>query len=424
MRTVISLLLLVSTTLFDINHAAWAAGTALLAVAALLLPNLKAIAASITGRFALAQTFFAMLFVLWHGLPNEHALVSGMRFVGVASFLLCMPLYASLFKASGLDRMLLGLIRQVHKGLQIPALLACAVASTFGLSFGTIPLYGAPMPPRSGPATAALARGVVISMLIAPTTGSVAAVMAAFPSLTLSTILAATLPMAFAAFALACLFGRGGIEISQEENTAARVDIKPLFIVIVSVAGLSLMGMPLLPAIAWTGVIAHLIWPIEANGLGYGLAIVRRTWDESSIRLAPEILLFVATGWLAWALSGLDFSLSSAELLSHDVHPILPGLVLASMSVLAMAGVHPMVAFGLLRPFTDRIGMGLPPVGEYTVWLIGFILALLIAPVSVLTTISAATSGLSPWQASIRLHGGYALALGLTTIVYVALRFQ
>jgi hypothetical protein len=416
--------LLVSTTLFDINHAAWTAGTALLAVALLLLPNLRAIAASITGRFALAQTFFAVLFVFWHGLPDEHALVSGMRFVGVASFLLCMPLYASLFKASGIDRMLLGLIGQVRKGLQIPTLLACAVASTFGLSFGTIPLYGTPMPPRSGPATAALARGVVISMLLAPTTGSVAAVMAAFPGLTLPAILAATLPMALAAFGLACLFGHGGIEISHEENSDAELDLKPMAIVVASMVALSFAGMPLLPAIAWTGVIAHLIWPVERNGFSSGIAVIRRTWDESSLRLAPEILLFVATGWLSWALSGLDFSLSGAALFSQDARFMLPGLVLASMSVLAMAGVHPMVAFGLLRPFTDKIGMGLPPVGEYTVWLIGFILALLVAPVSVLTTISAATSGLSPWQASIRLHGFYALALGATTIAYIAFRFQ
>lgn len=424
-RPVLCLVLLSSTTVLALTHDAAAAGCALAAALILLLPFLKTVAGSTTGKFALAQGAAAAIITFSRAdALNGAALVSGTRFIGVAAFLICMPLYAQIFRAAGLDRLMIAAFTRVSPRFRVPALLTCAVASAFGLSFGTIPVYGNAMPPRCRPATAALARGVVISMLLAPTTGSVAAVMAAFPTLTLPQILVATVPLAAIAFGLACLFHHGAIDMTKTEPSGGSPNLSPLPMVVCLGATLTLVGVPLLPTIAWTAVGLHLLWHLPRTGWRGGWSTLAQRFDDAAGRLAPEILLFVATGWLAWALGSMPMPfLDGMASWLPTLRIGLPALILLVMAALAVAGVHPMVVFSLLQPLVDKVGTGLPVVGEYAIWLVGIILSMLVAPVSVLTAISATTAGLSTWQASVRLHGGYAAALAAATILYIALRF-
>ncbi|MBX9634020.1 MAG: hypothetical protein K2X44_03480 [Magnetospirillum sp.] len=192
-----------ATTVQTLTRSPIAALIALVLVGVIVAPGLKRSVASATGCFAIVQMLAAIVLLMAAGHMDFSTVLSGMRFAGVASFLICMPLYARLFRSSGLDRVLINGLGRVRPGYRAPVLLAGAIGSAMGLSFGTITIFGAALPKESRPTAALLARGVVISMLLAPTTGSVAAVMTAFPTLGLGTILTATLPLAVAAFGLA-----------------------------------------------------------------------------------------------------------------------------------------------------------------------------------------------------------------------------
>jgi len=430
LRLLLAVALLTGTTALAEAPAPWIGLVVLVLVGLILLPSLPYVLRTVTGRFAAAQVVATIVVLVGTGRGAWEAFVPGMRFSGVAAFLICMPLYAALFRASGLDRWMAQALLRVRGGLRVPALLACATVSTFGLSFGTIPVYGSVLPSASRPAAAALSRGIVISMLLAPTTGSVAAVMAAYPTLGLPAILAATVPVAVFAFALGCLIRHGVVAFGDASPTRTRggaTDWTAPLMVAVLLVGLLSLDVPLLPAIAWSGVVTFVLWMRFRSRhrlWRYAVAGLRGTLNRSAVRLAPEIMLFVATGWLAWALSGLavplDWVGGNAEGL---LRLVLPAFILVAMAGIAVLGVHPMVVFGILHPLVTRIGTGLPPAAEYTVWLIGFVLALLLAPISVLTMTASITSGLSPWQASVRLHGVYALCLGVGTVAYVAMRY-
>lgn len=387
-----------------------------------MAPSLKRSAASVTGRFALAQVVGAAVLLAAAGRIDGPMVLAGMRFASVASFLICMPLYARLFQAAGLDRALIGGLARVRPALRLPVLLAGTVAGSMGLSFGTISMFGLALPKKSRPAAAVLARGVVISMLLAPTTGSVAAVMTVFPDLNLATILSATVPLAAAAFLLACLLGGGPLEVQPRAESKMPVRPWPLVAAITLVAGMSWAGMPLLAAIAWTAVVVTVLWGL-AGGRSGDTREVAELMSATANRLTPEIMLFIATGWLGTGILAVAPSMDGLAEGLHRLGPALPPAIMLGMTLFAALGIHPMVVFGILQPVVAHVGSGLPSLGEYTMWVIAFIMAMLVAPISVLTAFSAAASGLSPWQVSVRLQTGYALALAAVTSAYLALRF-
>lgn len=421
-RAVLCLALLAATTAQTLTKAPAAALAALALVALIVAPSLKRSVTSVTGRFALAQVAGAVILLAAAGRIDGAMVLAGMRFAGVASFLICMPLYARLFQAAGLDRALIGGLARMRPALRLPVLLAGAVAGSMGLSFGTIPMFGLALPRKSRPAAALLARGVVISMLLAPTTGSVAAVMTVFPDLSLATILSATLPLAGAAFLLACLMGGGPLDVQPRAESKMPVRPWPLVAAIALVAGMSWAGMPLLAAIAWTAVVVTVLWAL-AGGRGGDGREVAELMSATANRLSPEIMLFIATGWLGTAILAVAPSMDGLAEGLHRLGPALPPAVMLGMTLFAGLGIHPMVVFGILQPVIAHVGSGLPSLGEYTMWLIAFIMAMLVAPISVLTAFSAAASGLTPWQVSVRLQTGYALALAAVTSAYLALRF-
>ncbi|MBC7907877.1 MAG: hypothetical protein H7Y60_14190 [Rhodospirillaceae bacterium] len=396
---------------------------ALVLVGLLVAPGLKRSVASVTGRFAVAQTLMAIALLVAVGHVDGPMVLAGMRFAGVASFLICMPLYARLFQAAGLDRALIGLLGRVRPCLRVPVLLAGAIAGSMGLSFGTISMFGLALPKKSRPSAAVLARGVVISMLLAPTTGSVAAVMTVFPELDLVTILTATVPLAAAAFGLACLMSGGIIEVpARPETGGIPVRPWPVLMAVVMVAGLSWAGAPLLAAIAWTAVVVSGLWALVSGGRAE-IREVATLLSATANRLSPEILLFIATGWLGVGVLALAPSVDGMAVWLDPLRPVLPLTIMLGMALLAVLGIHPMVVFGIIQPVVSQFGTGLPVLGEYAMWVIAFVLSLLVAPISVLTAFSAAASGLTAWQVSVRLQGGYALALALITAAYIAVRF-
>lgn len=421
-RAVLCLALLAATTVQSLTKAPAAALAALALAALIVAPALKRSAASATGRFALVQVAGAAALLALAGRMDGATVLAGMRFAGVAAFLICMPLYARLFQAAGLDRALIGGLSRVRPALRLPVLLAGAVAASMGLSFGTISMFGLALPRKSRRAAALLARGVVISMLLAPTTGSVAAVMTVFPDLSLATILSATLPLAGAAFLLACVLGGGALEVQPRTDSKMPVHPWPLLAAAALVAGLSWLGLPLLAAIAWTAILVTVLWAL-AGGRGGDAREVADLLSATASRLSPEIMLFIATGWLGTAILAVAPPMDGLAEALHRLGPALPPAIMLGMTLFAGLGIHPMVIFGILQPVVAQVGSGLPSLGEYTMWVIAFIMAMLVAPISVLTAFSAAASGLPAWQVSVRLQTGYALALAAVTTAYLALRF-
>lgn len=388
---------------------------------AVLAPGLRRTLAGATGRFALGQAAAAAALVLYVGRIDLGIVRESGRFAAVAAFLICMPLYARLMQMAGVDRLLIGMLSGVPPRLRGPAVLAGATTAALGLSFGAVTALGMALPKRSPQGAALLARGVVISMMLAPSTGSAAAVMAVFPHLTLAAILDATAPAAVCAFILGCLMTRGPLSLEALPDPI-HLRRRPLAFALMVLAGLLTLGLGLLPAIAWSALAGTGIWAVIHAREG-GLESLAQQLSDTADRLASEITLFVATGWMGAAISAAFPAAIPPGLLPEALRPLVPAAIMMAMTLPAAAGIHPMVSFGVLHPLAAAVGSGLPPSAEYVVWIVAFVLSLLVAPVSVLTAFTVAASGLGPWQVSLRLQGPYAAALALCTALYVQLRY-
>lgn len=410
-----------ATTWAARSNSAVAALSVPILAAVVLVPGLRRTLAGATGRFALGQAAAAAALVLYVGQVDLRFLRESGRFAGVAAFLICMPLYARLMQMAGIDRLLVGVLSRVSPRLRGPAVLAGATAAALGLSFGAVTALGMALPKRSQSGAALLARGVVISMMLAPSTGSAAAVMAVFPFLTLGAIIEATAPAAVCAFILGCLMTRSPLSLEALPDPV-RLRRRPLVFALLVLGGLLSLGLGLLSAVAWSALAGAAIWAVIHAREG-GIQSLAKQLSDTADRLAPEITLFVATGWMGAAISTIFPAALPPGLLPEALRPLVPAAIMMAMALPAAAGIHPMVSFGILHPLVAAVGSGLPPQAEYTVWIVAFVLSLLVAPVSVLTAFTVAASGLGPWQVSLRLQGPYAVALAFSTAIYVQLRY-
>jgi hypothetical protein len=393
-----------------------------------------------SGQVAAALTTIALVLWLASGQETGAFLGGVLHFNNVIILLVALPLFRLVFTRSRLEGSVLSLLRGVSGPLRMVALLLSSWVTAFGLSFGTIGVLGASLQGRSQPAAAVpgtIMRGVVLSMLLGPTTGSVAVVMATFPGVSWMQALTLGLPLAAAGLALAA-FQRGDMALACDGEAGPLPTVKVgaaaggsprllcLFAGLAAGSTLTahiLLGVSILASITLAAIATAALWFsfVAPLGRGEALEVLDDHLDKVWRQLSPEIALFLACGLIASALEAPLYRDTIMEFAGVINRPDWIGIaaIVIGVPLLTVNGIHPMVPFSVLSGVVTAGGLGLTMPGMYTMWIVTFMLSMLVSPVSVLNLMTATSFRLSPWQLGIRTHALYALAFGTVAILFL-----
>ena len=145
------------------------------------------------------------------------------RMSNAVVLMLCVSLLRPIFTDRQLDAALAGLLVRVAPALRPAAVLVTACAASLGLSFGAVGVLGAALGRRASPAPVAASaamRGLALSMLLGPSTASVAAVMATYPDVSWIASLGIGVPLALVGGVLGAILARPLAMAHVERNQA------------------------------------------------------------------------------------------------------------------------------------------------------------------------------------------------------------
>jgi hypothetical protein len=350
------------------------------------------------------------------------------RMSNVVVLMLCVSLLRPVFADRQLDAALASLLAGVAPALRPVAVLGAACATALGLSFGAVGVLGAALGGRAAPAPIAASsamRGLVLSMLLGPSTASVAAVMAVYPGVSWAASLGIGVPLALIGGALGAILTRP-LAMASSKLNRAKVSLA-LGLVLAELAATLvahlLFGLSMTSAISLAAAVLALTCTIYWGRHDIGAA-VERAEEQTRERwtlIMPEAALFLSCGLLI----GLMQSPELAGVARAAVAAALPGgmwgigVVLFAIPVIAVAGIHPMVPFALLAPMVTQSSLGISEAGLYAMWIVAFMLAMLLSPVSVLTMVTTTNFGVSGRLLGVRGNGLYAMALAAASVVAI-----
>jgi hypothetical protein len=430
------------------------AAGALLILLLALRPKLWVV--RLSGKMALCLTAAALLVARPTSLDATRRLFEGMfKYLPVIALLLCMPLLRIAFLRGKLDVFVIGRLGRVPARHRLRAVLAATVLLTPVISLGVVAVMGAFLRGRSRPELAAprtVMRGVIATMLWAPTTAAVAVVMHQFPEVSWASALALGVPISVAALGLAALepgdvtsdapgaagtaapggdkkAAPGGDEKAAPGGDEKAAPVRALWICGLVLAGVTssgylLAGLTLTNAVSISAIALVALWftTFERLAPGGARAVMHdhlvRTWTQVS----PEVSLFLSSGLFATALrqTGWQPTIPLAD-------PSLGWLSIAGIvfgvPLVTALGIHPIVPFSILTAGATQASLGLSSVGLYTMWIVVFMLSMLVSPVSVLNLTTAASFEVPPWRLGLPSHWRYALVIGgLATVLLWAAR--
>ena len=380
-----------------------------------------------SGKFGVSLAGAVLVIALALGVSPAAVLAPATRMSGVVALMLSIALVRPIFAQRRLDEALAALLARVPPLLRRPAVLLAACTGSLGLSFGAVGILGASLGRRTAPehiAPCAAMRGLVLSMLIGPSTASVAAVMALHPDVGWGAALSVGLPLA----AVGMLLGSSARQPLAVDADAGRSGGWTALVILAAelaiavfvhlVLGLS-MTLAISVASAAIAVTCTLYW--GHNDVGGALRRAERTMRETWCLLMPEAALFLA--------SGLVVGLMQSPAVSHAVglaaDSALPSgmygiaTILIVVPLITVAGIHPIILFALLAPTVSSVMLGINELGLYTMWVVAFMLSMLLSPASVLTMVTVTNFGIPGRLLGLRGHGLYALALAATTAVAI-----
>nr|WP_174506520.1 hypothetical protein [Acinetobacter sp. Marseille-Q1620] len=414
--------LLILSTLINYTHIVFFEAIFLLILVLLLIPNIKKIYKSKTGMIIFFQLIVTTFFLIYNkNYQISEILNSLMMFSNIAVFLIFMTLFLLIFKASHLDVYIVNSLLRYKEKYRKLVLLIMACLGSIGLSFGTNIVFGSILPQKNKNIAATLSRAIVLTMLLLPTTGSVAALMIVYSKLNFTQIVFTTFPIFLFSFILAYFIDSIYIKIQDTSNNEClRISWSPIFVSILVFFICILLKLPIILAMSWSALFGFMISVKYKKVLLKKLGVV---FLRSINRISPEILLFIITGLLIWSISNSDLihGLHLSPILAQP-YIIIP-LTLTVMIVTSLIGLHPMMVFSFFYPLSLSITQNIPDYIMYSCWLIGFILSLLLSPVSVLTATSSFGSGLSISQSCYPLHWKYVGYMYLFTILYLLILF-
>ncbi len=353
------------------------------------------------------------------------------RMSDVVVLMLCVALMRPIFAERQLDEVLAALLQRVRAPLRLPIVLIAACAASLGLSFGVVAIFGASFGGRTAPgyvAPYATMRGLVLSMLLGPSTASVAAVIALYPDVSWEAALLPGVPLV----AAGALLGSVGRERLVVQGVGAGSRGGGYLILIILLAEFAIafiahamlaLSMALAISVASAAVaVGCRVWWGSTN-LRRALYGVDAQMAETWRRIMPEAALFLASGLLI----GLMESPALADGAKTVAFATIPSgawgvaTILVAIPLITVAGIHPIVPFALLSPSLSPAILGINDVGLYTMWVVAFMLSMLLSPVSVLTMITISNFGIPARLLGLRGHGLYAIGLALMSTAAIIL---
>jgi hypothetical protein len=382
-----------------------------------------------SGRVALLVAG-ASLAIGWALAPDPAVIVAtAARMSSVIVLMLCVALLRPIFADRQLDAALAATLARFPAPLRPAIVVFASCAGALGLSFGAVGVAGATLGRRAVPEQAAACasmRGLVLSMLLAPSTASVAAVMATFPDLSWATTLAIGAPLALIGAVLAGFMAKPLIMEPIEHrraNVALAIGILLAEFAATLFAHLKL-GLSVTLAISLASSVVALSCMLFWGRRDPPATLVRA--DEEIVErwtsIMPETALFLSCGMLVGVMQIPEV----AAIAKSIAMAALPGgiwgiaAILFAVPLITVAGIHPMVPFAMLAPTISATSLGITDTGLYAVWIVTFMLSMLLTPISVLTMVTVTSFGIPARGLGLRGNGLYAAALAAASTVAIA----
>ena len=410
------------------GRAAWDAAAALLFVVALAI-GWRHWLNRASGRIAVIVATGALGVGLAFAPEPAQVLAAGARMSSVVVLMLCVALMRPIFADRQLDAALAATLTRVPAPFRPAATVVAACAAALGLSFGAVGVAGATLSRRSAPeqvAACAAMRGLVLSMLLAPSTASVAAVMTMFPNVSWTASLAIGVPLALVGVGLAGIVSRPlAMEELEHRRASVALALGILFAELAATVGAHfLLGLSVTMSISIassvTALSCGLFW--GRRDIPTAFARIDAEMIERWTSTMPETALFLSCGLLAGVMQIPE--LASAAGWFADA--ALPGglwsvaIILFVVPLITVAGIHPMVPFALLAPTVSAASLGITDVGLYAMWIVMFMSSMLLSPISVLTMVTVTSFDVPTHKLGLNGNGVYAAALAAAATLAIS----
>ena len=411
------------------GHVAWDAVAALLFVAGLAV-GWRHWLVRPSGRVAIVVALGALGIAATMAPDPTAVLAAAARMSSVVVLMLCVALMRPIFADRQLDAALAATLSRVPAPLRPAAVVLASCGASLGLSFGAVGVAGATLSRRAGPeqvAACSAMRGLVLSMLVAPSTASVAAIMAMFPGVSWSMCLTIGAPVAVIGALLGGVITR---PLVMERCEPRRANVALAICILLAELGATVfahlvlhMSMTLAISIAssFTALACALYW-----GRGNVTTALSRADGELAARwttIMPETALFLSCGLLVGVMQIPELAAGAKSLAVH----VLPGgmwgiaAILFAVPLITVAGIHPMVPFALLGPTISAASLGITETGLYGMWIVTFMLSMLLSPISVLTMVTVTSFDIPGRLLGLRGNGLYAAVLAAAATIAIGL---
>ncbi len=414
--------------LAEVRHSAGAYGVLATALALGLVPTRKHWVRRRSGKVAIVLAVGAILGTLAVGGDLLRVLVAASGMGVVIVLILCVALIRPALMELGLDHAVAAIAARAPRPLRGCAILLGVTIAGLGLSFGAVSIFGGSLRGRTDDdATAAHAamRGLALSMILGPSTASVAAVMAAYPGVSWGDALLAGLPIAFAGIVIGSIAARR-LTISAEPASAGELTRAVLAILAVPVVAVLLrlvlhLSMTLGIATAAVIVAVLLLSCAMRAAARKQHGAMRQVLLRSDVQLGEawahagaETALFLACGLVLGFMREPAIAASARAVFAFVPHGY-PGLLVMMIGVplVTTLGIHPMALFAILAPVLTPALLGMSEPGVLQAWIVAIGLSMVVSPASILTVTTVLSFGVSADRLCLRGNGLYAAGLAV-----------
>lgn len=394
------------------------------AVAAAIILNLSAASRKKPTLWYSMGIFLICLPVLY-GQASLAELVKAMsRFLPVMGLLVGIALFRHSLLRSGLaaliSRPLLGPVDTVQNSVRVSV--ATAGLSVFG-SLGTISIICAALSARvhNKLALSSIAvRALCSSMYILPTTVASAAVAAAIPHLDAGRIALLGAPLTLVMLLGAML---PQLQVAAVGSADKPVPVQRPLALVALVVLCGALAIKLTGQVTVSIAVAMMCgYLLERFVFSRNMALpaLKEEMARSLDGIAPELLLLAGSGLLIFTVQRLNLPahLTGAFVTAMTDRNIALLLLLVVFPLISIAGLHPLVLFGIFFPLIQPVMFHDPSI-QYLAWTSTFVMSNLLSPVSTCAMLAATSLQKTTRETSYLSNGRYCTGLALLTAVYL-----
>jgi len=235
-------------------------------------------------------------------------------------------------------------------------------------------------------------RSLCASMYVLPTTIASASVAMAIPHLDAGAVALFGAPVAAFVF-----FGAvsARLDFVKDDGAGAAVDKRKALMLAGLVIAVGAAAFVATRQMTWAFAVAMFIgYILEITILSEKINLLGKMPEASKSidGIAPELLLLAAAGFTIFTVSHSNLLANLPEFARAflDMRGVVLAVLIVLLPLVTVAGVHPMILFGLFFPLIQPDVFVAPHV-QYLAWITMFVMANLLSPVSI-TALVAATS--------------------------------